>query len=62
MSDTTKKGAGWFSKLMDRRAAKGGKLVTWWRNKFGRLSTAELEQLADEVTPLAKKASDRLKK
>lgn len=35
-----------FKRLMDRRAAKGGKLVLWWRRTFGEL---DLERLAHDL-------------
>lgn len=54
--DAAKTGASWFSRLMDRRAAKGGKLVLWWRERFGKLTPEQIEKLTLETIEAAKKA------
>lgn len=51
--------ATWFKRLMDRRAAKGGKLVLWWRRTFGELSPDELETMAKLAEDVAKKAAKK---
>jgi hypothetical protein len=53
--DLVKVGATWFSRLMDRRAAKGGKLVLWWRRTFGRITPEQLERIVDEADTVRRK-------
>jgi hypothetical protein len=42
-------GALLFGKLMDRRAAKGGKLVNWWRENIGRITPTKISDFVDSV-------------
>lgn len=51
--------ANWIKRILDRRAAKGGKLVLWWRRTFGELSPDELETMAKLAEDVAKKAAKR---
>jgi hypothetical protein len=53
--ELVKTGASWFSRLMDRRASKGGKLVLWWRRTFGRITPEQLENIVDEADTVRRK-------
>jgi hypothetical protein len=33
-------------RIADRRAAKGGKLVLWWRRNFGEIPEQDMQQMA----------------
>lgn len=35
-------------RIADRRAAKGGKLVLWWRRTFGEIPEQDMKELARE--------------
>jgi hypothetical protein len=39
-----------FGRLMDRRAAKGGKVVLWWRRVFGRVGDDVVGEFTEDVT------------
>jgi hypothetical protein len=46
-----------FKRLMDRRAAKGGKLVLWWRRNFGEIDG---DKAADSMEDMARKYVEEL--
>lgn len=46
-----------FKRLMDRRAAKGGRLVLWWRRTFGEIDG---DKAGDSVEEMARKYVEEL--
>lgn len=46
-----------LKRLMGRRAAKGGKLVNWWRRTFGEIGA---EQAGDSMEEMARKYVEEL--
>jgi hypothetical protein len=37
-----------FKRIMDRRAAKGGKLVLWWRRTFGEIGAEQVGETSQQ--------------
>jgi len=46
-----------LKRLLDRRAAKGGKLVLWWRRTFGEVDS---DQAGDSMQEMARKYVEEL--